>query len=177
MVVLDASMLLLFFRPETGVPRDAHGKPVAKAADRVKHLIEELDKQGTRIAVPAPALSEILVHAGAAASQLIVNEMGKVYKFSVEPFDQRAAIELAAMLRDELPGGKKGMKAGTETWAKLKFDRQIVAIAKVIGATTIYSDDGDLGAVATRNGIPVIRVCDLPLPPENPQQNLDLEFS
>jgi hypothetical protein len=174
MVVLDASMLMLFFRPGAGVPLDAKGQPVSRPADRIKHLIDELDKQGIRIAIPAPALSEILVRAGTAASQVIVTELGKLYRFSVEPFDQRAAIELAAMLRDELPSGKKGMKAGAETWAKLKFDRQIVAIAKVISATMIYSDDGDLEAVAMRSGIPVTRVCDLPLPPEDPQQSLEL---
>jgi hypothetical protein len=173
MVVLDASMLMLFFRPGSGVPKDENGQPVTKAAERVKHLIDELDKQGTRIAVPAPALSEVLVLAGAAASQAIVEQFGKLYKFSVEPFDQRAAIELAAMLRDELPSGKKVMKVGPETWAKLKFDRQIVAIAKVIGATTIYSDDGGIAAVAGRGKIPVIRVSDLPLPPESPQQTFE----
>ena len=30
-----------------------------------------------------------------------------------------------------------------EPWAKIKYDRQIVAIAKVIGASAIYSDDGE----------------------------------
>ena len=59
-----------------------------------------------------------------------------------------------------------------ETWAKLKFDRQIVAIAKVCGATSIYSHDGGIQTVAGRVGIEVLRLHDLPLPPEMLQMDL-----
>jgi len=48
---------------------------------------------------------------------------------------------------------------------KVKFDRQIVAIAKVENVGTIYSDDQDVKALADRCGIQVVRVEDLPLPP------------
>lgn len=174
MVVLDATMLLLFLRPDAGIPTDAAGRPVTKPSERVEQLIAELDKAGTRIAIPTPVLSEVLVRADATASQAIIETLNKQAVFSIESFDQRAAIEVAVMLRDELKGGKKALKEATETWAKLKYDRQIVAIAKVIGATTIYSDDSDLAAIATRNRIPVVSVSELPLPPEDPQEELHL---
>jgi predicted nucleic acid-binding protein len=172
MVVLDATMLLLFLRPDAGIPTDPEGQPVTKPKERVEHLIAELDKAGTRIAIPTPVLSEVLVRADAAAAQAIVERLNKQAIFSVESFDQRAAIEVAVMLRDELKGGKKALKTGPETWAKLKYDRQIVAIAKVVGATTIYSDDGGVAAVAARSKIPVVSVGELPLPPEDPQEEL-----
>lgn len=80
---------------------------------------------------------------------------------------------MAAMLRDEPKKRKKELRnAGAETWAKLKFDRQIVAIAKVVGATTVYSDDDGVETVATRSKIQVTRTCDLPLPPETLQGEL-----
>lgn len=113
-----------------------------------------------------------MVRADATATQAIVERLNKQAIFSVESFDQRAAIEVAVMLRDELKGGKKALKAGAETWAKLKYDRQIVAIAKVVGATMIYSDDGGVAAVAARSKIPVVSVGELPLPPEDPQEEL-----
>lgn len=54
----------------------------------------------------------------------------------------------------------------------MKYDRQIVAIAKVHGATTIYSDDGDISALAKRAKINVISLADLPLPPQKAQLDL-----
>jgi hypothetical protein len=86
----------------------------------------------------------------------------------------RAAIELAAMSRAAL--GRKGKRGGaTAIWAKVKFDRQIVAIAKVIGATEIYSDDGHVSRLAKQANIKCIGVADLPLPEEDRKFKLDLE--
>jgi predicted nucleic acid-binding protein len=65
----------------------------------------------------------------------------------VVPFDTRAAIELAVMTRNAIDQGDK--RGGVDApWNKVKFDRQIVAIAKVAGATTIYSDDLQLRTFA-----------------------------
>jgi hypothetical protein len=89
-------------------------------------------------------------------------------------FDQRAAVEVAAAPREALAAGDK--RGGSDSpWAKIKFDRQIIAIARVEGATTIYSDDDDIVRFAKSYGIAVIRVCDLPLPPEDAQQSLPLD--
>jgi hypothetical protein len=47
----------------------------------------------------------------------------------------------------------------------VKFDRQIVAIAKVYKAHTIYSDDEDVKALAENAAMKVIPSWELPLPP------------
>ena len=93
---------------------------------------------------------------------------------SIEPFDQRAAIELAVMLRQELGPGRK-LKDGAETWAKLKYDRQIVAIAKVCNATALYSEDDDIHTLAGRFQIPAFRIRDLTVPPADQQTDLLLD--
>ena len=64
-----------------------------------------------------------------------------------------------------LKTGKKKGDSGTGSWAKTKFDHQIVAIGKVEGADTIYTDDKDLGKVAAKLGLKVVTLADLPLPP------------
>jgi hypothetical protein len=46
----------------------------------------------------------------------------------------------------------------------VKFDRQIVAVAKVNGAHTIYSDDDDVRKFATKAAMKVIATWDLPVP-------------
>jgi hypothetical protein len=70
-------------------------------------------------------------------------------------------------------GDKKG--GSNEPWAKVKFDRQIVAIARVLQATTIYTDDENLAATANTVGISTLGLADLPLPPETAQGQLPFE--
>lgn len=168
MVVIDATILLLMLRPGTPVPSGPDGLAISQPRERIEYLVQQLDKAKTKIIIPTPALSEALVRAGAAAIVQMIEQIQKLAVFSIEPFDTRAAIEVAAMSREAIA---KGRKRGTSdaTWAKVKYDRQIVAIAKVNGATTIYSDDGDIEAIAKRAKINVVNLVQLPLPPEKRQ--------
>lgn len=174
MVVMDAGTLLLLFRPDVDPPVDpATGKPVEAIRERLGFLVKTLEKAKTKIIIPTPALSEMLVRAGHAGPPLI-EEIGKHSVFKVTVFDTLAAIEVAAMTRKALQAGDK--RGGLQsTWAKVKYDRQIVAIARVAQATAIYSDDRDIGAIAREVGINVISVVHLPLPPSNAQGKLALE--
>jgi hypothetical protein len=82
------------------------------------------------------------------------------------PFDKKAALELALLAEKvrKHSGKKKGNSGGT--WAKVKFDWQIVAIAKAQNVSTIYSEDPEIKKLATLVGIAVKSVADLPLPPK-----------
>jgi hypothetical protein len=134
-----------------------------KANERVANLVNEITQSNERIILPTPVLSEILVRAGAAGPRYL-QEVTKSIRFKVAPFDTRAAIEVAAMLRKAF--GKKDKKDGSRgTWAKVNFDRQIVAISKVEGSHTIYSDDTDLGKFARKAGLKVVTLRELDVPP------------
>lgn len=172
MVVIDATFLMLFFRPDVPVPVGPRGTQIYQPRERIEYLIQQLEKARTSIVVPTPVLSEILVRAGPAASQEIVEKLNRLAVFRVESFDARAAIEVAAMTRRDL--GSTGKKRGKATgpWAKIKYDRQIVAIAKVTRATTIYSDDADIRSIAKAEDIEVIGLAELPLPDEARQGDL-----
>jgi predicted nucleic acid-binding protein len=171
MVVIDATMLLLMLRPGTPVPPGPDGIRIDRPKDRIEYLLAGLEKDNAKLVIPTPALSEVLVRAGAAASQQIVDELTKWSVFQIFPFDTRAAIEVAAMTRGAMSkGNKRGNSAAT--WAKIKYDRQIVAIAKVAGATTIYSDDADIRSIAGEAQIEVKGLIDLPLPPASGQGDL-----
>ena len=140
MAVFDATALLLFLEPEARAPIDPRtNTPVTDAKQRFDFLIARLEARRETIVIPTPALSEVLVHAGDAGPQYL-EILNGTRCFRVVPFDQRAAVELAAMTRDAIGAGD--LRAGTEaTRAKLKFDRQIIAITRTEGQTTIYSDD------------------------------------
>jgi len=112
--------------------------------------------------VPTPVLSEFLVLAGKDAAEYL-NRIAEKKNILVKPFDEKAAIELAAIeLEDRKGTSKRG--SSNSPWTKVRFDRQIVAIAKTNGAKRIYSDAEDLMKYATRAGIEVVRTWDLPLP-------------
>ncbi len=172
MVVFDAAILLLLLRPNAGRPLDSSGNPVSDVQERLSHLVQRLEARKTRIIIPTPVLSEVLVHAGAAGAE-IVETLTRSTVFKVEPFDTRAAVEVAVMTRAAIERSDK--RAGlVATWAKVKFDRQIVAIAKVFNATMIYSDDADVRALAMAENIPVTGLAELPLPPPKTQIEMQL---
>lgn len=174
MVVFDATTLLYLFDPEAKAPTDPEtGKPVTRVKERIKFLVSDLEKRKEKIIVPTPALSELLVRAGDVGPEYL-DILGKSAAFKVVDFDQRAAVEVAAAIREALDAG--GKKGGSESsWAKVKFDRQIIAIAKVERASPIYSDDGDIERFSKNSGVTVVRVSDLPLPSEDAQRSLPLD--
>jgi hypothetical protein len=169
----DATFLLYFFAPvdSVGVPKDSNDQPVTMAKERVRGLIDDLEKQQARIIVPTPALSEIMVQAGVQAGQNWLAIMNKSKVFKVVPFDAKSAIEVAIMAGHTVKG-EAAKEATRETYAKLKYDRQIVAIAHTEAATVFYTDDRRQQNLAKRLGMTVRGLADLPIPTEWAQPSL-----
>lgn len=174
-MAFDATFLLYLFAPAgtVSVPLDDGGGPVKHVPERVQLLFEDIEKSGTTIIIPTPALSEIYVRAGVEAGQEWVRIMKKAKIFKISAFDEIAAAEAAIMV-----GSAKKCPSiipqTDGTWAKIKYDKQIVAIAVSQGAKTLYTDDRNQGNFARRHGLQVINVGDCPLPPSVAQLNLAL---
>lgn len=168
---IDTSLLLLALDPRTPAPRDEAGNPIPDAQTRVLHLIGELSKERRRLIIPTPVLSEMVLLTEGVGQQYLAR-IEKSRSFLVAPFDTKAAIELAAMTALSRRQKKKLRPGNPLTVAKLKFDRQIVAIAKVNGATTIYAGDHALATFAKANGINAIKLEELPLPEGARQMDL-----
>ena len=160
---IDTSLLLLLLDPKTPVPKLENGRIIEDAQKRVLHLIGELSKARRKLIIPTPVLSEMLLLTQGVGQQYL-DKLNKSRAFVVAPFDQKAAIELAVMTAMSKRQRKKLRAGSAATAAKLKFDRQIVSIAKVNGATTIYTSDDDLAAFAKSNGIEAVDLKDLELP-------------
>lgn len=174
-VAFDATFLMLMLDPSAKAPTDPQtGNVVADAEARIEYLIQTMEKNRRKIIIPTPALSEVLVGADAAGPDYL-SIISQHACFETVGFDVRAAVEVAAVTRQAIDDGDK--KSGlTEPWQKVKYDRQIVGIAKVNGASSIYTDDQGIATFANHAGMEVIGIADLLLPPEDPQQSLNLDF-
>jgi predicted nucleic acid-binding protein len=171
----DATMLIFLFNEKAPAPLDpSTGKPLEGAQARIRHVITRITNSRGRIIVPAPALGELLVKTAPETAVEYLALLGRAKGFRIAPFGERAAIEFAEMQR-QLHSARERRLAG-ETRAKAKFDQQIVAIARVEGATTVFSDDDGLRRYAERFGLTVEGVADLRIPPARDlQQELPLE--
>jgi rRNA-processing protein FCF1 len=172
MVVFDTDFLSFFFSDNAGAVIDpGSGLPVERVKERVEHLFECLGERKQKIVIPTPVLAEILIFCqtekGAMKAQdEILHHFTSDRNFDLAPFDVMAAVEAAQMFAGIRKGDKRD--GSRKTWAELKFDKQIVAIAKVRKADIIYSNDRGLSKHAKACGINAVAVWDLPLPP--PQQ-------
>ena len=162
MVVFEASILIDLFNKRLKGDRRA----------KLDHLVETLQKKRTTILIPTPALSELMARADSARDKYFRN-LNSSSNFHISPFGAKAAMECALMISEALTNGDK--KAQAKTWAKAKFDWQIVAIAKSENATAIYSDDGDIACIGKRSNITVIKTDDLPLSASARQHPLDFD--
>ncbi|HOD71939.1 MAG TPA: PIN domain-containing protein [Deltaproteobacteria bacterium] len=175
MIVIDTTtMLLLMFPGKVRAPIDTKTKlPVDRVEARIEGLISQIRENKSKVIIPSPAFSELLVKAGQ-DTQALIDMINKDPVFRIEPFDTMAAIEVAIMARNDIAGDQRsGADEDVITKAKLKYDRQIVAIAKVHGAKIIYSDDRHIHELCNILGLEAIRLQDIPVPANKAQTTID----
>jgi predicted nucleic acid-binding protein len=170
--MFDAGFLYILFDDKAKVPRDKFGTPfVDRAQDRIDFLVQTMSSRRDKIIIPTPALAEFLLLANDRYSDYLTIIRRKSV-FEIAGFDDPETVELVEHWRKH--GDSKRLKPGTpETWAKLKYDRQILAIAATRRVECIYSTDSDLKRFADQLGKPCFNLGDLPLPPPS-QTRLDL---
>lgn len=158
-VAFDATVLVDFFNKRITGDRRA----------RLDDLVATFEKSRTKIVIPTPALTEVLIRAGKAREEILGVLMRKS-AFEIAPFDVKAALECSLLLEEAWSNTEK--RGVTKT--KFKYDWQIVAIAASRRVATIYSDDRDVASAAEKAQIPVVRIDDLALPASARQGNLSL---
>lgn len=170
-VAFDANILVYLFDENAGAPTSkTTGAPVERCRERVEHLIATLQREKTKIIIPTPSLAESLVRAqDGAPERLSIIKTSK--HFRISPFDERAAVEYAAM---QIERRRNGTKSEAPSKAKAKFDDQIVAIAAIEGASIIYSDDDHIKKLAGMK-FEVLGIEDLQTPPEDSQKTFNFD--
>jgi hypothetical protein len=175
-VVFDATFLMVALVPNAKVPADPKtNRPIENASKRVEYLIDTLSDTRTPIIIPTPALAECFVITGGSAAAQLHTALRNIPSMRVTDFDLRAAIECASLTSAALARGRKRGSASNQPYQKVKIDRQIVAIAKVAGARTIYTGDGGLADLAKDEGLLTQHFGDLLMPPMAAQGSLFVE--
>lgn len=142
-VAVDASFLILLLDKRARVS-------IKNGAEEIARLIDRLSIENAKVIVPTPALADVLTRAPE-VGQSYLEKIHKCACFQVRPFDDKAAIELAELLGKRVADQRD----------ILRFDRQIVAIAKVYGASILYADDEKVAEFAAGCGLQTVRFKDL----------------
>jgi predicted nucleic acid-binding protein len=152
--VIDANVLIALFTTGHEDKRDA----------RIRGLIKDTRAARGRLVIPSPALAEFSV--GASDAELDFLNSQSIFK--IAPFDAVTALECGFLIRDVFArDGKKNRQ-------KIKFDLQILAIAKAQGARRLITNDEQLRKRAIQFGIQGIDLTDLPIPDDERQMLLAL---
>lgn len=168
MIVTFDTCILLYLLDPTHVPLPPDpntNQPIDRPLERLNFLIETLDSRRDVILIPTPSWAELLLHPGDAADKWFA-ETQKNSSIRFANFDMRAAYEAAQIERTAI--GKDARHNRSKQC--IKFDRQILAIAKVSGVDTIYSLDNGFCADAKRNNMNITKLHEMPLPPTPPEQ-------
>jgi hypothetical protein len=162
--LFDAGFLHILFDDKARVPHKKSGELIVqRAQERIDYLVQTMSQRKDKIIIPTPALSEFMLLAHDRWNDYLTIIRRKSV-FEISGFDDPESVELVEHWRKH--GDKKKLKANRpETWAKLKYDRQIIAIAATRRVERIYSTDSDLHEFAIELGRQSYDLCDLPLPP------------
>lgn len=114
-----------------------NGSEISDPKLRIEALIDMVESCGGLIIIPTPVLAEYLVGIDKNDHQ---NQLGLIQRkscFEIASFDEIAAIECAQM--PSIKELKAMMKSDTAN--KVKFDRQIISIAKSLNVDEIWTHD------------------------------------
>jgi len=160
-VLFDANFIMMMFDENARAPIRKDRPPIPDARIRIEHLVDTLSRSKSKIVLPAPALCEFLLMAPN-HYQSYLAAIKKRSVFEVAPFDDACIVELVEQGRKQ---GKPRRADRQATWAKLKYDRQILAIARVHRVSKIYSTDDAVRQAAGELAIASFDLHDLPEPP------------
>ena len=157
---MDSSVLLYLVYPDAPAPIDpATGVEVSEPFVRIEGLLEGLDSRESVIIVPTPVLSELLIRAEGRQPEVLAAITGR-RAVEIAPFDVQAAVENAALRRTQKRAGGRTSQAKNE----VRFDLQILAIARARGAQIMYTDDASLRSRCAVEKMVVRGIADLPIP-------------
>lgn len=168
-ICIDSNCFAKLIDHATGELFDSKNQPITFSKQRLEHFISSNRPQ---IIVPAPVYSELLM-ISTVESKFLDEYLASNAEFIAAPYDVRAASVHAQI---EKPLVQRGDKRGgrDENMNRLKFDRQILSIAKKYSVDLVITSDNGVVKDAMRYGIQTKCISTMDLPPDIKQPSLDL---
>lgn len=151
-IVIDTNILVQIM--QNGSATDLYdpetGEVIQNAFERAEALVEWIDSIKGVVVLPAPVIAEYLLGIDRGHFQLHLDMLNGFKCIEISPFDQLAAIECAMLVSNQ---ELKQLDPDAKM-AKLKFDRQILAVALASGAKEIWTHDKQLFKRSRAVGLP-----------------------
>lgn len=162
-IVIDTNVLVQIMQNDqaTDLRHPETGEIVDRLFERAAALVDHVDAIGGLVVLPAPVLSEYLFGIDKKSFQAHLDVINSVKSIEIAAFDQVAAIECALLVSD----AEQRAIDPNATKAKLRVDRQILAIAVAAGVSEIWTHDIGLTKKALSMGISVKSLADIGPPP------------
>ncbi|HHP1489061.1 TPA: type II toxin-antitoxin system VapC family toxin [Klebsiella pneumoniae] len=138
-----------------------NGMEIPDPMRRVEALIDMVESSGGAVIIPTPVLAEYLVGIDKKDHQTHLNLIQRQSCFEIASFDEISAIECAQM--PSIKELKLMMKS--DTASKVKFDRQIISIAKALNVDEVWTHDKGVFNRCKEMGIVVKSLADIDLAP------------
>lgn len=178
-IIVDTNILICLMKKNS--PTDnLLGADGFAAVDNVelrsKALLDHIENSGGTLVLPAPVLAEYLIGIDGeknkqAHTQLILS----MSCFEILPFDELAAIECSSLPSpNEFKQFIKSEINSNATANKVRYDRQIISIAKANNIDEIWSGDKEVSSKSTEFGIEIKSLLDMPPISLSEQINLSL---
>lgn len=160
-LLVDNNILIQILAPnKTGLVHPEKRAALDRVDERAQAFVAEAERKNALILIPAPVLAEFLIGVEASKYQEYLDVLNGSACFDVVDFDTAAAIECA-----QLPSRKELDQISPEQIAsKLKYDRQIVAIALAAMTDEVWSHDDSLRKIASARGLTVKSLADIEPP-------------
>lgn len=141
-IVIDTNVLVQIMQNEGAkdLVDPETDKVVIGAFERAAALVDRIDALKGVVVLPAPVVAEYLLGIDRKHYQLHLDMLSGVKCIEVSPFDQLAAVECAMLVSNQ----EMKQLDPESKMAKLKYDRQILAIAIASGAKEIWTHDKQL---------------------------------
>lgn len=164
LVCFDSNCLAILFDSAATNPANRYGTPIDHARER---LLEFIRLKNPTILVPTVQYFELFMISSIDKNQLD-SQLYSNKTYVLQPFDFRAASMMADIEKETR--GKRLTR--DDTMAKIKFDRQILSIAKVHGVEVAFSTDNGFFIDAERYNVNAQCPGMLPLPDSIKQPGL-----
>ncbi|WP_022959706.1 PIN domain-containing protein [Spongiibacter tropicus] len=170
-IALDTNVVLVLLGEKDKPLRDPDtGREVERLTDRMQRMLDYLQAARGTLIIPTPVLAEAFMKYSPEARQIIETRLQSSANIEIVDFDAIAAHECADLLSEAEVKAILSDPDDNQTKAKLKFDRQILAICKARNCAEIISHDKQLLTKARSMGIIAKSLSDFEPVPE--QQGL-----